>query len=314
MHKLWRFYNQNKLKVWAIVLAIILGWLMLQVVNNALKEANQTQENMNNEETTSNVVSYSNESQSIISGSNVSSKYSEDLAQIIDQFYTYCVNHEPQRAYDMLSDDIKRIMYQTEELFEELYYKDKFEGNKQFSFQAWTISNDIYIYQVRIFDNMLSTGKTDDDYVEDFATIVPDGGSYKLNVNSYIGTEVINQKSEDDRLSVEVGAVDKYIDYEIYTLRIKNKTDEDIILDTRRKTNTCYVVDNLGNKFEAVLYENNEEDLEFSSQESKTIKIKFSDSYRELMEIQSIHFEDIVNSSEYSNDNNITGDTFEIQI
>ena len=153
MHKLWRFYNQNKLKVWAIALAIILGWLMLQVVNNALKEANQTQENMNNEETTSNVVSYSNESQSIISGSNVSSKYSEDLAQIIDQFYTYCINHEPQRAYDMLSDDIKRIMYQTEELFEELYYKDKFEGNKQFSFQAWTISNDIYIYQVRIFDN-----------------------------------------------------------------------------------------------------------------------------------------------------------------
>ena len=314
MHKLWRFYNQNKLKVWAIVLAIILGWLMLQVVNNALKEANQTQENMNNEETTSNVVSYSNESQSIISGGSVSSKYSEDLAQIIDQFYTYCINHEPQRAYDMLSDDIKRIMYQTEELFEDLYYKDKFEGNKQFSFQAWTISNDIYIYQIRIFENMLSTGKTDDDYIEDFATIVPDGGSYKLNVNSYIGTEVINQKSEDDRLSVEVGAVDKYIDYEIYTLRIKNKTNEDIILDTRRKTNTCYVEDNLGNKFEAVLYENNEEDLQFFSQESKTIKIKFSDSYRELMEIQSIHFEDIVNASEYSNDSNITGDTFEVQI
>ena len=46
----------------------------------------------------------------------------------------------------------------------------------------------------------------------------------------------------------------------------------------------------------------------------KTIKIKFSDSYRELMEIQSIHFEDIVSSGEYSNDNNITGDTFEVQI
>ena len=32
------------------------------------------------------------------------------------------------------------------------------------------------------------------------------------------------------------------------------------------------------------------------------------------MEIQSIHFEDIVNASEYSNDSNITGDTFEVQI
>ena len=314
MHKLWRFYNQNKLKVWAIVLAIILGWLMLQVVNNALKEANQTQENMNNEETTSNVVSYSNESQSIISGGSISSKYSEDLAQVIEQFYTYCINHEPQKAYDMLSDNMKRLMYQSEDLFEKLYYAEKFNGNKQFSFQSWTRSNDIYIYQVKIFDDMLSSGRTDDNYIEDFVTVVPGDGSYKLNVNRYIGTEVVNKRNEDDILSVEVGNVDKYMDYEVYTLRIKNKTDNEIILDTRRKTDSCYVMDNLGNKFEAFLYENNEEDFSFSPQQSKTIKIKFSDAYRESMEIQSIHFEDIVNSNDYNNDGNIEGNVFEIQI
>lgn len=314
MHKLWRFYNQNKLKVWAIALAIILGWLMLQVVNNALKEANQTQENMTNEETISNVVSYSNESQSIISGGSISSKYSEDLAQVIEQFYTYCINHEPQKAYDMLSDDMKRLMYQSEDLFEKLYYAEKFNGNKQFSFQSWTRSNDIYIYQVKIFDDMLSSGRTDDNYIEDFVTVVPDDGSYKLNVNRYIGTEVVNKRNEDDILSVEVGNVDKYMDYEVYTLRIKNKTDNEIILDTKRKTDSCYVMDNLGNKFEAFLYENNEEDFSFSPQQSKTIKIKFSDAYRESMEIQSIHFEDIVNSNDYNNDGNIEGNVFEIQI
>lgn len=314
MHKLWRFYNQNKLKVWAIFLAIILGWLMLQVVNNALKEANQTQENMTNEETISNVVSYSNESQSIISGGSISSKYSEDLAQVIEQFYTYCINHEPQKAYDMLSDDMKRLMYQSEDLFEKLYYAEKFNGNKQFSFQSWTRSNDIYIYQVKIFDDMLSSGRTDDNYIEDFVTVVPDDGSYKLNVNRYIGTEVVNKRNEDDILSVEVGNVDKYMDYEVYTLRIKNKTDNEIILDTKRKTDSCYVMDNLGNKFEAFLYENNEEDFSFSPQQSKTIKIKFSDAYRESMEIQSIHFEDIVNSNDYNNDGNIEGNVFEIQI
>lgn len=314
MHKLWRFYNQNKLKVWAIFLAIILGWLMLQVVNNALKEANQTQENMTNEETISNVVSYSNESQSIISGGSISSKYSEDLAQVIEQFYTYCINHETQKAYDMLSDDMKRLMYQSEDLFEKLYYAEKFNGNKQFSFQSWTRSNDIYIYQVKIFDDMLSSGRTDDNYIEDFVTVVPDDGSYKLNVNRYIGTEVVNKRNEDDILSVEVGNVDKYMDYEVYTLRIKNKTDNEIILDTKRKTDSCYVMDNLGNKFEAFLYENNEEDFSFSPQQSKTIKIKFSDAYRESMEIQSIHFEDIVNSNDYNNDGNIEGNVFEIQI
>ena len=313
MYKIWKYYNQNKLKVWAIILAVVLGWLMLQVVNNALKEANE-QENTSNEETTSNVVSYSNESKAIISDGSVSSKYSDDLAEIINQFYTYCVEHNPQRAYEMLTDDTKRVLYQTQELFEDLYYNSKFEGNKQFSFQAWSIVNDTYIYQVRIYDNMLTTGQTDDNYIEDFVSIVPDGGSYKLNISSYIGTETINKKEENEILSVEVGTVDKYLDYETYTFRIKNKTDKSILLDTRRKTDTCYVVDQLGNKFEAFLYENNEEDLEFSPQESKTITIRFNDAYRESLEIQTIHFDDIVDLNMYNEDENIEGSAFEIRI
>lgn len=313
MYKIWKYYNQNKLKVWAIILAVILGWLLLQVVNNALKEANK-QENTSNEETTSNVVSYNNESKAIISEGSVSSKYSDDLAEIINQFYTYCVEHNPQRAYEMLSDDAKRVLYQTQELFEDLYYNSKFEGDKQFSFQAWSIVNDTYIYQVRIYDNMLTTGKTDDNYIEDFVTIVPDGGSYKLNISSYIGTETINKKEENDILSVEVGSVDKYLDYEIYTFRIKNKTDKSILLDTRRKTDTCYVVDQLGNKFEAFLYENNEEDLEFSPQEAKTITIRFNDAFRESLKIQAIHFDNIVDLNIYNEDNDVEGSAFEVRI
>ena len=313
MYKIWKYYNQNKLKVWAIILAVILGWLLLQVVNNALKEANK-QENTSNEETTSNVVSYNSESKAIISEGSVSSKYSDDLAEIINQFYTYCVEHNPQRAYEMLSDDAKRVLYQTQELFEDLYYNSKFEGDKQFSFQAWSIVNDTYIYQVRIYDNMLTTGKTDDNYIEDFVTIVPDGGSYKLNISSYIGTETINKKEENDILSVEVGSVDKYLDYEIYTFRIKNKTDKSILLDTRRKTDTCYVVDQLGNKFEAFLYENNEEDLEFSPQEAKTITIRFNDAFRESLKIQAIHFDNIVDLNIYNEDNDVEGSAFEVRI
>lgn len=313
MYKLWKYYNQNKLKVWAVILAIILGWLLLQVVNNFLKEANK-QKNIDNEETTSNVVSYSNESKAIISEGSVSSKYSDDLAEMINQFYTYCVEHNPQRAYEMLADDTKSELYPTEELFESLYYNSKFQGNKQFSFQAWSIVNDLYVYQVRIYDNMLSTGKTDDDYIEDFVTIVPDEESYKLNIGSYLGKEIINKKEENDMISIEVSIVDRYLDYEIYTLRIKNQTDRNIILDTRRNEDSCYVVDRLDNKFDAFLYENNEEDLLFSPQESKTIKIKFNVAYRDTLKILSMYFNDIVYLDEYNSDENIEGNIFKIQL
>ncbi len=315
MHKLLRYYNQNRIKIWVILLAIILGWLLLQVVNSAFRDqANSNEENNNNQETTSNVVSYRNESKSIITGGSVSSTYSEEVGTFINQFFTYCINHEPQKAYNMVSNDTKQLLYQTEQLFETNYYSNRFSGNKQFSFQSWSRSDGLYIYQVRIFDNMLATGQTSDNYVEEYVTVTVESGEYKLNLNSYLGREQINIKSEDDNFSVQVVNVDRYLDYEIYTLNIQNKTEETMLLDTRRKTNTCYVEDKLGNKFEALLYENSDNDLEFAAKEMKTIQIKFSDSYREGLEIKSINFTDIVNSSEYSQDTEIEGQTFTVEL
>ena len=164
MHKLLRYYNQNRLKIWAILLAIVLGYALLQVLNSAIANHN-TEENNEQETTSNNVVSYRNESESMVTGGRVSSTYSEQIGQVINQFFTYCVNHDPQRAYDMVSNNTKQVLYQTEELFEKNYYKNKFNGNKQFSFQSWSRTDTLYIYQVRIFDNMLATGQTSDNYI-----------------------------------------------------------------------------------------------------------------------------------------------------
>ena len=161
---------------------------------------------------------------------------------------------------------------------------------------------------------MLATGKTNDNYIEEYVTISLENGEYKLNLNSYLGRTIINKKTEDDKLVVQVVRVDSYLDYEIYTLNIQNKLNENILLDTRRKTNTCYVTDKLDNKFEALLYENKEDDLKFSPNEVKTIQIKFSDARRENLQIKSINFTDIVKALEYSDNTNIKGDTFKANV
>ena len=315
MHKLLRFYNQNRLKVWTILLAIVLGYMMLQVLNNAIGNQNTEEENNTQEQgTTSNVVSYHNESKSMVTGGSVDSLYSDEIGKVINQFFTYCINHEPRRAYDMLSDNTKQVLYQTEELFEKNYYYNKFNGNKQFSFQSWSRTDGIFIYQVRIFDNMLATGQTSDNYIEEYVTITVEQGNYKLNLNSYIGRKQLNAKNEDDNLSVQVEMVDRYLNYEIYTLNVQNKTDKNILLDTKRDTGSCYVVDSIGNKFEALLYENSDEDLEFSPKEMKTIQITFSDAYREGLQIKSINFVDIVDSDEYFENRDIEGLTFKVDL
>ncbi len=314
MHKLLRFYNQNRLKIWAILLAIVLGYALLRILNSAIANQN-TEENNNEQETTSNnVVSYRNESESMVTGGSVSDLYSDEIGAFINQFFTYCVNHEPQRAYEMVSNDTKQLLYQTESLFEKNYYENRFSGNKQFSFQSWSRTDGLYIYQVRIFDNMLATGQTSDNYIEEYVTITVEEGSYKLNLNSYLGRKQLNVRDEDDNLSVQVFMVDRYLDYEVYTLNIQNKTSGTILLDTKRKTNSCYVVDSIGNKFEALLYENSDEDLEFSPNEMKTIQIRFSDAYREGLQIKSINFTDIVNSEEFEQAKDIEGTEFTIEL
>ena len=313
MHKLLRYYNQNRLKIWAILLAIVLGYALLQVLNNAIANHN-TEENNEQETTSNNVVSYRNESESMVTGGRVSSTYSEQIGQVINQFFTYCVNHDSQRAYDMVSNNTKQVLYQTEELFEKNYYQNKFNGNKQFSFQSWSRTDTLYIYQVRIFDNMLATGQTSDNYIEEYVTIAVEEGRYKLNLNSYLGRKQISVKNEDENLSIQVVMLDRYLDYEVYTLNVQNKTDSNILLDTKRKTNSCYVVDSMGNKFEALLYENSDEDLEILPNEMKTIQIRFSDAYREGLQIKSINFTDIVNSEEYLANNEIQGNNFEVEL
>lgn len=313
MYKLWKYYNQNKLKVWTIILVIVLGMGMIKTLNNNIKKQ-KLEKNNDNKETTSNVVSYHNESKSMITENSVSELYSNEFGKLIEQFFSYCVEHNPQMAYTMLSDDTKQELYQTEELFEKNYYLNKFEGNKKFSFQSWSSANSLYVYQVKIYDNMLATGMTNDNYIKDYVTISSQNGECKLNINKYLGRDIINKKTENNIVSVEVMQLDKYLDYQIYTLSIQNKTDNNIILDTRRKNNTCYVIDRLKNKFEAILYENNEDDLEFKPNEIKRIKIKFNITNRENLKIKSINFTDIVNKEEYINNRNIEGETFKIDI
>lgn len=303
MHKLLQLYNQNRLKVWAIILASIFIIVLIQLLNNFAKEENDNKKISNeNEETTQNVVSYNQESESIVSSGKVSDKYKDKFGEIIDEFYTYCVNHQPEKAYQMLSVDTKNLMYPTQKLFEKLYYESKFDGNKQYSFQSWSTYDQIYVYKVKIFEDMLSTGKSSDqDSIEDYITVVPDEDTFKLNINSYITRKEINKKDSNDIITAEVGVSDIYMNYQIYTIRLKNNTDKTIILDTRKKTNTTYITDERENRFYAMLYENKEEDMILKPQESKTIKIKFNVAYREELEIEKITFNNILNYEEYLN-------------
>ena len=299
MHRLLSFYSQNKLRIWGIIIAVIFILAIIQVLNNIYRDTGS--EGTTN--TAENVSSYSNESTTVIDQQSVPDQYQEGFGTVIDDFFTACINHQPELAYDYLAPDTINVLYPTESQFESLYYENKFEGNKKYSFQAWSSDGDTYIYQVRIFDDMLSTGiASNTRYIEDYVTIVPVDDTYKLNINSYIGKRDINKKNSNEVVTIEASSADAYLDYEIYSFNIKNNTNQVSRLDTQQDPNTMYVMDSRDNRFFSYTYELASEDLTLEPQEFKTIQIKFNDVYHSGIQIDSVNFTDIVdtNDNKYS--------------
>lgn len=304
MYKLLRFYNQNRKKLWFIVAIIVFVLIIIQLLNSVAKQQNeekirQTEINKNQETTLNNVVSYDKQSEAIISNDNVSKNVKNTNGQLLDKFFTYCVNHKPEEAYELLSTDIKNNMYQSEAIFESLYYQSKFEGNKQYSFQAWTTRGDSSnTYKVKIFDDILSTGKADSGYVEDYVTVIKEDDNYKLNINNYIGNVRINSAvakvKQADSISMQVMNQYIYKDYQIFDIIIRNDSNNSILLDTREKTKETYLVDSNGIKYEAILYENNINDLTIDSNQVKKVQIKFNVVNRDDLSVESINFDNIV--------------------
>ena len=80
----------------------------------------------------------------------------------------------------------------------------------------------------------------------------------------------------------------------IIDIIIRNDSNNSILLDTREKTKETYLVDSNGIKYEAILYENNINDLTIDSNQVKKIQIKFNVVNREDLSVKSINFDNIV--------------------
>lgn len=146
-----RYYNQNRKKIWGIIIIIAFAFLMFYllnyIVNNTKEEENIQTINEINYETNSSKITTN---QSVVTGENVSSNKLKTQAGVIDQFISYCNERNLQEAYDLLTDECKEQIYNSLEIFEQAYYNDVFGGEtKTATVENWVDNT----YRVRIVDN-----------------------------------------------------------------------------------------------------------------------------------------------------------------
>ena len=107
------------------------------------------------------------------------------------------------------------------------------------------------------------------------------------------------------------------MNYEIVEMKIENKSEKTIMLDSKENTDTVYIIDSNGNKNYALLNENEDDDLIISSNSSKEISVKFAKPYQSELSTRKICYSNMVLDYDIftsSNEDNNNYGSIEIQL
>lgn len=165
-------------------------------------------------------------------GEKVPEKLQEPIEKIIDDFINYCNKKEYSSAYELLSEDCKENVFEDDEDEFKKYVDNIFNVEKIYSIQSYSHKNDFYIYNVKILNDILASGLTDEEFrfhEEKFA-ISGDKDNLKLTVGDYMGKEELRSVAEDDYVKIRVTEKTMFYSEEIYNVKITNKTENIMVI------------------------------------------------------------------------------------
>lgn len=295
MHKLIRYYHENKDKIWKIILMTILIVVGIHIVNGIVKR-NSTEDENNSNTDAINVAQQNDKllpSETIISGQNVSTTKTKSNIEIIENFIQHCNNNEIQEAYDLLSNDCKGIMFPNVQRFYDNYYKTIFTEVKSYDLDAWITYGNV-TYKVKLYNDIMASGKVSENYIEDYYTVVNEDGQYRLNINKYIRKEELNQVGEKENIKITILNRRFYMQEEIYQIKVENNTNGTIMIDTKRDVESIFLTDNKGISHEWKNYELDNKQLIVEANQSKEIEVGFVKSYSKDIKTKKIIFSNII--------------------
>lgn len=297
MHKFIRWYNQNRTIFFIGVAIIVFAFIIIQTLNAIVGEKNeQKKNNINLEDSSTNQsTTISEPDTSVITGETISNTQSKTNTEVIKEFLEYCNNGEIEKAYNMLTEECKELIYPSIQHFTANYYKKIFTMNRMYNLENWYSSNDWYTYYITYTEDVLASGNTNSENNKgDYITIVKTDNEYKLNISSYVGRVNVNETETSEGISITVNWIDMYIDYTILNISATNNTKNVITLDTKDNAETLYLYDTKNIKYTSFLNEIADEQLVVRRGATNNINIKFNKIYNTSRQLEGVTFSDIV--------------------
>lgn len=300
MGNLRRYYYANKTKIWKIILVIAFILIIIQIINLVIRmRNNNAKENipnnvLNNIENSNNNI-YFNTDKSAVTGENVNKSTLKNAKEIIEEFISDCNKRKIEEAYNFLSKECKEELYPSIGEFKNNYIDKIFESPKISTVENWREN----IYKINLRDDIIATGNTNSQAIQDYITIVNENGERKINLNEFIEKENLNRQKTIDNLTFKIISKKVYLNYEEYTIKVENKNNNIVILDTQSSAKSIYLKDNNDIKYYSYSHELLSALLKVGANSSTQINIKFSKTYSNASRnATSIVFSDVILQNE----------------
>lgn len=293
---------ENRYVIFVIILGIILAFLVIRILNANAKEKfeqkkSETQNTMIVQE------KKDTSSQAVITQTEVEKPVQQNNLKIIEEFIGYCNNKEIEKAYGLLSEECQEEVFSSNIQYFKKNYVDKiFQTKKMYETQAWVNGYQTQTYKVKIMEDILSTGKINSskNNIEDYYTLVTKGDVTKINLNGYIGRQIIEKETVYSGIRVKLLYKDIYSEYETYKIEMENTTTNTILMDTQENVKTMYLESDEQNTYNAHSHEVDKTQLTIEPNQTTVITIPFNKLYSNQAIIRKVVFSDVIlNYEEY---------------
>ena len=300
LRKLRLFYYNNKEKFWVTIGIIVFVIVLIQIINGVIK--NNREEEKNNKSNESSIISRGSSknetylpsrTDSVISDSKVSKDRIEEDTNIIESFVNFGNANDVEGAYNLLSQDCKDEMFQTVDRFNEFYFKNIFTEKRSYDLENWDSTGSMTTYRIKYQNDIMATGMINEEFIEDYITVIEENDEKKLNINEFINKVDLEKEGQVDGLEASVTAKYYYYDYVEYDVTFKNATQGEIIIDTKDNTESVYLEDERGVNYSWFGNEIANEDLILNEGENVSLRIKFNKLYNQNRVDNKIKFTDV---------------------
>ena len=197
----------------------------------------------------------------------------------------------------MISKDCKTVLFPNINIFKNNYIKKIFNQNKTAKVEKEIYGNGIY--KVTYMNNILQSGGKSDKQRIDYIYITDEDENKVLSLNKFLYIKKIGTESKNKRLNIEVIEKQIFIDYEIYTIKITNNTENEILIANQNDVNNINLTDENDVKYSSYIDELATEILVVQQNGTKTINIKFNKTFNTDRKIKYMNFNVIMDYNAY---------------